>query len=72
MATNPIKDSKQVSGDFARQAESEQPGLLRETIDWLKYNKKWWLLPIMLMLLLVGALIVVGGTAVAPLIYTLF
>lgn len=72
MATDPAQNPKQAASDFARQAETEQPGLLREIIDWLKYNKKWWLLPIVLMLLLVGALIMVGGTAVAPLIYTLF
>lgn len=39
----------------------------------LKVRKKFWLLPIILVLLLFGALIVfVGGTAIAPFIYTLF
>ena len=73
MATDPTQNSNQSSAEsFAREAETQQPGILRETIDWLKFNKKWWLLPIVLMLLLVGALIMVSGTAVAPLIYTLF
>ena len=39
----------------------------------LKERKKYWLLPIIITLLLFGALIVLtSGTAVAPFIYTLF
>ena len=39
----------------------------------LKINKKWWLFPIVIFLLLLGALIVLTqGSAVAPFIYTLF
>jgi hypothetical protein len=39
----------------------------------LKERKKWWLLPMILVLLLFGALIVLtSGSAVAPFIYTLF
>jgi hypothetical protein len=39
----------------------------------LKVRKKFWLLPLILMLLVFGALIVLSsGSAVAPFIYTLF
>ncbi len=39
----------------------------------MKVRKKYWLLPIILTLLLVGILIVfTGGSALAPFIYTLF
>jgi hypothetical protein len=39
----------------------------------LKERKKWWLLPMVLVLLLFGALIVLtSGSAIAPFIYTLF
>lgn len=39
----------------------------------LKARKKWWLLPILIVLFLVGALIVLGQISpLAPLIYTLF
>ncbi|MFH1755648.1 MAG: DUF5989 family protein [Candidatus Latescibacterota bacterium] len=39
----------------------------------LRVRKKFWLLPIILVLLLFGALIILtSGTAVAPFIYTLF
>jgi len=58
--------------DFERQAEQAQAGILREFWDFLRYNKKWWLTPIIAVLLLVGLLILLGGTAAGPLIYTLF
>jgi hypothetical protein len=39
----------------------------------LKVRKKWWLAPIVIFLLLMGALIILTeGSAVAPFIYTLF
>ncbi len=41
--------------------------------DFLKTRKKWWLTPIVLVLMLIGALLVsLQGSAVAPFIYTLF
>ncbi len=63
---------KQTQEDFLREAEQPQPGLVREFFDFLLNNKKWWLTPIILVLFLVGLLIVLGGTAAAPFIYTLF
>ncbi len=47
--------------------------LLKHLWGFLKERKKWWLLPIILVLLLIGFLIVMtAGSAVAPFIYTLF
>jgi uncharacterized protein DUF5989 len=57
---------------FVQLAQGRSSGLLREYIDLLRYNKKWWLTPIIIFLLLAGAIIVLGGTALAPFIYTLF
>ncbi|MDQ7831058.1 MAG: DUF5989 family protein [Thermodesulfobacteriota bacterium] len=46
---------------------------LRELWGFLRVRKKFWLLPIILTLLLFGALVVLtSGSAVAPFIYTLF
>ncbi len=46
---------------------------LRDLWGFLKVRKKFWLLPIILTLLLFGALIVLtSGTAVAPFIYSIF
>lgn len=40
--------------------------------NFLRERKKWWLLPMIVMLLLIGLLIFSGSSAVAPFIYTLF
>lgn len=46
---------------------------LKEFIKFLMVRKKFWLLPILLFLLIFGALFVLTqGTAVAPFIYTIF
>jgi len=46
---------------------------LYEFWEFLKVRKKYWLLPILLVLVLFGGLIVLSqGTAVAPFIYTIF
>ncbi|MBU6140618.1 MAG: hypothetical protein KGP29_03550 [Proteobacteria bacterium] len=47
--------------------------LIKELWAFLKSRKKFWLLPIIIIMLLLGLLIVVAqGSAVAPFIYTLF
>jgi len=51
---------------------SEHGNIISEFIEFLKHNKKLWLLPIILVLILLGLLIVLGGTSAAPFIYTLF
>ncbi len=58
--------------EIARQAEETQHGILREMLGFVRHSRKWWLLPIIAGLLLAGVLVVLGSTAVAPLIYTLF
>ena len=46
---------------------------LKEFCDFLKVRKKYWLLPILVVLVLFGVLIVLSqGTVVAPFIYTIF
>ncbi len=53
-------------------AAEPEVGLLREFWMFLRDNKKWWLLPIILVLLAMGALLLFSGSAAAPFIYTLF
>jgi hypothetical protein len=46
---------------------------LRELWTFMRVRKKFWLLPIIVVMLLLGALIVLAqGSVVAPFIYTLF
>ncbi len=53
--------------------EGNDMSVLKDLYGFLKERKKWWLLPIILVLLFVGILIVFSGSsAIAPFIYTLF
>ncbi len=54
-------------------AKSSKLSILAELWAFMKVRKKWWLGPIVLLLLLLGLLIVfTQGSALAPFIYTLF
>ena len=47
--------------------------VIKDYWNFLKERKKWWLLPIIIVLFLIGILLVFGaGSAIAPFIYTLF
>ena len=58
--------------DFLAQSSGSRSGLGGEFIDFLKDNKKWWLAPIIISIVGLGILVMLGGTAAAPFIYTLF
>ena len=48
-------------------------GLIGELWAFMKERKKWWLMPIILVMVVVGALLVFAqGSALAPFIYTIF
>ncbi len=66
------EDHRPSSERFAEEAAGRRQGTLGELVQFLSHNKKWWLTPIVIMLLLVGVLVILGGTAAAPFIYTLF
>lgn len=52
---------------------AQSGGILRELWAFMRVRKKFWMLPILLVLLLVGALLVFAqGSALAPFIYTIF
>ncbi|MBT4864878.1 MAG: hypothetical protein HON53_07170 [Planctomycetaceae bacterium] len=57
--------------DFARQAEEAPMGLVAEFWDFLKHEKKWWLTPIILVLLALAAIVMISPAA-APFIYPFF
>lgn len=58
--------------EFHNLSDSSSPSLIREFWQFLAHTKKWWLLPILGIVLLLGALIFLSSTPLAPLIYTLF
>lgn len=52
---------------------SKRRGLVGEFWDFLGARKKWWLAPIIVIMVLLGALLVFAqGSALAPFIYTIF
>jgi len=61
-----------VKNDFVSEAAKPQVGLASELWQFLRDNKKWWLAPIVISILGLGLLVLLGGTAAAPFIYTLF
>jgi len=50
----------------------ENSNIVSEFWSFLKENKKFWLIPIIAILLVMGLLILFGGTSAAPFIYALF
>jgi hypothetical protein len=67
------RSSPPPSGDqFEAQAHQRQPGLFGELMAFLIHEKKWCLIPIVLVLLALGLLVVLGSTGAAPFIYTVF
>ena len=50
----------------------KNPSFFRELVMFIRHNKKWYLIPIVVSILLLGILIALGSTGAAPFIYTLF
>jgi uncharacterized protein DUF5989 len=53
-------------------ASSRQGGVFGDFWHLLRSSRKWWLLPVIALLMIFGTLMLLGGTAAAPFIYTLF
>ena len=69
MAEEPSKEQQERSKEFQQEAEQPQAGIVAEFVDFLLHSKKWWLTPIILVLLAVGLLAALAATGVAPFIY---
>jgi hypothetical protein len=58
--------------EFARQSRLERQSFLSEYLSLLRRTGKWWMLPMIGLLLGLGVLMILSSTAAAPFIYTLF
>jgi hypothetical protein len=58
--------------EFEMAGGEKSVGIGREFLAFLAENKKWWLLPIVIVLLLISVLAFLATTGAAPFIYTLF
>jgi hypothetical protein len=66
-----VQDAKHGS-DFASAAEGRPSGFFGEFWFFLRHNRRWWITPVVVLLLGLGVLVVLGGSGAAPFIYTLF
>lgn len=58
--------------EFRRHGSIDRPGFVTEYLYLLRRTRKWWMLPMIVLLLGLGALMILSSTAAAPFIYTLF
>jgi hypothetical protein len=72
MSREEQQSSDTVRERFEDQAAEQGSGLVAEFWEFFLSNKKWWMIPIVVVLLLMAGLVLLSGTALAPLIYTLF
>ena len=72
MSNHAVPKSQSVNTEFAQQATQESPGIVGEFMQFLSENKKWWLMPIIVLFVLAGVLMLLSSTGLAPFIYTLF
>jgi hypothetical protein len=57
---------------FKQLSKEKRSSVFGEFWEFLKHNKKWWLLPIIVILLGLGLLVLLSSSAIAPFIYPLF
>jgi hypothetical protein len=57
---------------FQNAAQEQRTSIVSEFVYFLKTNKKWWLLPILLVIAMLTFLAFFSGTGAAPFIYTVF
>ncbi len=67
-----MSDDPQPSNEFEQLASERRAGLLGEFWAFLKHNKKWWLLPILIVVGIFGLLVFLAGTGIAPFLYPVF
>ena len=54
---------------IAQEADEGDVSLMADFVAFIKYNKKWWLIPLLVSLAVIGLLATVGGSALGPFIY---
>ena len=57
---------------FEQHAQTPDPGLLADVFLFLRENRAWWLVPIVVVLAMFGVVLALLSSTAAPLLYTLF
>lgn len=58
--------------EFNREASRPRSSFFSDYLYLVRNNRKWWMLPLLGLLLALGGLVLFSSSGVAPLIYTLF
>ena len=58
--------------DFSEQASLPVESLIVEFADFLRHNKKWWMTPIFVVLIVFSVVILLTSSTIGPFIYVLF
>ncbi len=66
------EDSSERRSKFEEAGKEQQLSIVQEFLLFIKENKAWWMVPIVVVLGLVGLLVVLSSSGAAPFIYTLF
>jgi hypothetical protein len=67
-----MEESKSPRDEFESLAQQPAPGILRDFVDFLRTNKRWWLTPLLIIMIILSVMIMITNTAVGPFIYVLF
>ena len=65
-------ETSDANEQFARQAEQAPPGLLKEYWHFLCHSKKWYMIPTIILLLLLGLLVALSASGLMPFIYAIW
>jgi hypothetical protein len=68
----PKKPTSEEPNEFEKLGREKPMNLIGEFILFIKENKAWWMIPIVVVLGLIGLLVALSSTGAAPFIYTLF
>lgn len=64
--------SQEKKTDFEEAGQETRQSIIAEFLYFLKEDKKWWMLPILIVIAALGGLVLLSGSGAAPFIYTLF
>jgi len=67
-----FKETDLARSSFPAALAEGSPSFLGELCLFVRTTGKWWLVPILIVLLLLGAMVLLSATCYAPFIYTLF
>jgi hypothetical protein len=70
--TNESNEAKRASQRDQLLQPTTDRGYLAELWNFARTSRKWWVIPLLLVIFALGAILALGNTALAPFIYTLF